>query len=80
MQEAIQAVNDVVTLNQGKALILMITASVTFGLVILAVIMQAVNYVRIARYERKLQEEINVNRHYLLRIAHKLGVDTARRG
>ncbi len=45
---------NVVILTQGKALLVLITTSATFGLVILVLIMQAINYVRIVRLEEKI--------------------------
>lgn len=50
---------ELLELNSAKALMILITTSVTLGLVILGLIMQAINYVRISKYEREIKEMIN---------------------
>jgi len=40
-------------------LIMSLTASVTLGLIILTVIMQAINFVRIMRIEREIKEKLD---------------------
>ncbi|ANJ20696.1 hypothetical protein RDp07_gp36 [Roseobacter phage RD-1410Ws-07] len=43
----------------GLLTIIAITSTVTFGLVICGLIMQAINYVRISKYEREIKGLIN---------------------
>lgn len=54
-----QIVTESVLYMHNAIIIMLITTSAILGLVILSLIMQAINYVRVSRQEREIKELIN---------------------